>query len=142
MIVTRLLEPEPLGVQDIGRGTIVLLLTAYVAAPGWSLRPRSLWKRRVAYAVTDQRALILRQDGARTRLDAYGPAQIAFVSRRNRGDGLQDVVFREGPTLGRARPWNPIGFSGITDAEGAMRHLSALRHRRPGTVPAVTPPRA
>lgn len=133
VVVTRLLEPEPFGLQDIGRGTILLLLTAYVAAPGWSLRPRSLWKRRVAYAVTNYRALILRQDGGRTHLDAYGPAQIALVSRRDRGDGLQDVVFREGPRLGQTRPWNPIGFIGINDADGAVRHLFALRHRRPGT---------
>lgn len=140
IVLNRMMEDEPLGVADLGKAVVVLMLAAWFAAPALFFRPRRLWRHRIAYAVTDKRALILEKTRRGVRLNAFGPAQIAFVADRDRSDGLRDIVFREGPVLRQGRPANPIGFLGIGDAAGAAHALSTLRAARLSVIPVVAPP--
>ena len=140
MVIDRLADGHPFGLADLGKAFVVLMFAAWFAAPALFFRPRRLWRRRMVYAVTDKRALIVEETRRGVRLKAFGPAQIAFVADRDRGDGLRDIVFREGPVLRRVRPDNPIGFLGIGDAAGAARALSALRAAPRSVIPVVAPP--
>lgn len=129
------------GGEDI-RMSILFFTLFYLAllfaAAAWSARPRELWHRRIAYAVTDRRAIVLERGTLRLRLASYGPRLIAHVHELDRGDGLHDVVFRKGPYLPvwhnplgvLQRDDNLIGFFGIADAHGAAEALHALRASR------------
>ncbi len=137
LVFNRLMDDRPLGLADLQAGSAILMLGAYFGAPWLTARPRVLSRRRIAYAVTDRRALVLELSRRGVRLDAHGPAQIAYVREHVRGDGLRDVVFRQGPVNPRTLPVNPVGFLGITDAAGAVKALTALRASQQRTVPVV-----
>ena len=141
-VAARLAEDQPLGLADLGKVVAILLLGTCFAAPLLTSRPRRLWRRRIVYAVTDRRALVVEATRRGEKATAYGPAQIAFVAERDRDDGLRDVYFREGPILPRTRPFNAIGFLGIKDTTGAMAALTALRSTNRHVIPVVGVPPA
>jgi hypothetical protein len=92
-----------------------------------------------AYAVTDQRAIVVRCGHSGPAITEFGPAHIVYVHVYPIADGVADVIFREGPNLGglpdpkrrQGRELNPIGFKVIRDAEAAAAALRALREGGP-----------
>jgi hypothetical protein len=98
------------------------------------------WRRRLAYAVTDRRALVVEQRGTRCRVESYGPLLIARIERRDRRDGRGDVWFRRGPIGPFFMIGDPIGFFALRDADAAEAALWHLRASR-GAGGAVPPPR-
>jgi len=101
-----------------------------------------LWNQfanRQVYAVTDQRLLIV--NGRRVR--SYGPNDIQFIERHQRGDGWGDIVFAQEANQrmvpvgnGMMVPQNyaaPIGFFGVPnvrEVEGLILDTFRLKESK------------
>jgi hypothetical protein len=100
---------------------------------------------RTIYAITDRRALIV-EPGRRKSVHSFGPTELAAPLRRDRGNELGDVVFKEEwllPEPPRTQPWATLlqpwkreyGFITIRDPR-QVEHL-ILELARPSAAPPV-----
>ncbi len=106
------------GLPFLAAGSVMM------ASPFWA----AFQARRLVYAVTDKRALIVQVKGGGRAL-AYGPEALAAVKVRDLGDGLADVVIHErlsGRQDGRKR-MSDEGFYCIRDAEKVARLMAGIQ---------------
>ena len=108
---------------------------ALASAPWW-------WPnvtRRIVYAISDQRLLIIR-DLSKRKVTSYGPEDIDVVERRERRDGSGDVIFRREETQKLKHHHDPygkrrvgmreVGFFGVPDVRRVEEAIWALKQKR------------
>jgi hypothetical protein len=87
--------------------------------------------RRVAYAITDRRLLVITSLVGR-KIRSFEPQDINMLERREGVNGYGSVLFRQEAYYGRddgAAPIKKIGFYGVPDARRVEREIASLRAR-------------
>ena len=102
---------------------IVLVVVADLVPVGFLTLTMHLQTRRLVYALTDQRALVILR-GKKDLARSFGPDEIAGrqVQRRSRTAG--DILFTQPDAQGDA-----IGWIGLRDVDEAERHLAKVARR-------------
>ncbi|MGI9492164.1 MAG: hypothetical protein ACR2QF_07180 [Geminicoccaceae bacterium] len=108
---------------------------ALASAPWW-------WPnitRRIIYAISDRRLLIIRNISKR-KVTSYGPEDIDVVERREHRDGSGDVIFRREETQKLKHHHDPrgkrrvsvreVGFFGVPEVHRVEEAIWALKQKR------------
>ncbi|TWT99395.1 hypothetical protein Pla108_03320 [Botrimarina colliarenosi] len=106
----------------------VLVGTGMLTAPFWCRR----LARRSVYAITDQRAIVFKQEWSGMSIRSFRPDQLGAIERKQHADGSGDLIFAKeitqygrnnhGPHISR------IGFIGIANVkqvEDLIENLAA-----------------
>jgi hypothetical protein len=107
---------------------VVLSLLGWPAFAALALWLQSGHLRRVLYAVTDRRALILTVGKSR-RTESYPPEKLEFLRMRKHKSGLGSLYFREEEDM-EGKSYG-VGFVSIADVE----QVAALMQRTFGPLP-------
>ncbi len=107
---------------------------------GFGMLSSPIWMRRkmknTVYLVTDRRAVVFEMGGGLT-ITTYLPDQIREMTRRERRNGLGDVMFasKSWRDSDRNSQTQELGFFNIQNPRGVEHLIEELRNRQP------TPPR-
>jgi hypothetical protein len=135
--------------QAWAAGATVVWVGLPFVALGIGFASAPWWRRRapLVYAVSDQRALIIRAE-RQPRVRSFGPADLQELEIEERPDGSGDLIFRretmlvphpvDDKTRYRARPWvRRTGFLVVPDVRRAAVAVRRLKDAQPGATAAA-----
>ena len=141
-VVERLHPPAHGGGGDPTAGGAWLLLNALFILVGVVMLAAPFfmyWKsRNTVYAITDRRAIII-EGGWSTLVRTFYPEQLRDLYRRERKNGLGDVIMRRVMSAGAGNSeggpsfqFQEIGFMNIRDPRGVEQRLRKLAENSAG----------
>jgi hypothetical protein len=115
---------------DSGTSLSIALALVFVAlglAAAVAKAREILSARRLRYAVTDRRAMIVTEDTV-TKVQSFTPDEIGPIIVKARKDGLTDIMFHRQDRFYELRGSGIVtgGFLSVSDAQGAQEALSRL----------------